>query len=102
MIYWNDKNTINTLHSVLTDQEVILASGDTVLGLWGNITPTVFEKLNSIKQRQDKPYLLVIGSIDKLPLFVDQKLSEQLQNLVQTCWPGPVTIIFKARQDLPS
>lgn len=102
MIYWNDKNTIDTLRSVLTDQDVILTSGDTVLGLWGNVTPIVFDKLNTIKQRHDKPYLIVIGSIDKLPLFIDQKLSERLQNLVQTCWPGPVTLIFKANKNLPS
>jgi len=101
MIYWNDTNSIELLRSVLSDDQVVLASGDTVLGLWGNITLPVFEKLNSIKQRHDKPYLLVINSIEKLPLFIDQPLTEQLVTLVETCWPGPVTLIFKARKDLP-
>jgi len=101
MIYWNDTNSLDVLRSVLNNDQVILASGDTVLGLWGNVTLPVFEKLNAIKQRHDKPYLLVIDSIDKLPLFIDQPLTEQLATLVKTCWPGPVTLIFKARKDLP-
>lgn len=102
MIYWNSEKTIPILKSVLEQDQVILASGDTVLGLWGQPSLTVFEKLNAIKQRNDKPYLLVIGSIDKLPLFTDQIFEERLQTLIETCWPGAVTLIFKARQDLPA
>lgn len=101
MIYWNGLETQQILKKILQEDEVILASGDTVLGLWGRVNRSVYEKLNTIKNRQDKPYLIVIGSIDKLSLFTDQMLSEQLQNLVESCWPGPVTLIFKARPDLP-
>ncbi|MBP9764830.1 Sua5/YciO/YrdC/YwlC family protein [Candidatus Babeliales bacterium] len=102
MIYWNEEKTQEILEQTLSDQQVILASGDTVLGLWGTITESVFHKLNTIKQRHDKPYLLVIGSAEKLPLFTDQQLTSQLKTLIETCWPGPVTIIVKARSDLPS
>jgi len=101
MIYWNRQETVQILKKVLDQDEVVLASGDTVLGLWGKVTQSVFEKINTIKQRHDKPYLIVVGSIDKLNLFIDQPLSEQLKNLIETCWPGPVTLIFKARTDLP-
>jgi L-threonylcarbamoyladenylate synthase len=101
MIYWNRQETFPILKKVLDQDDVILASGDTVLGLWGKVTQPVFEKMNTIKQRHDKPYLIVIGSIDKLSLFTDQPLTEQLQNLTETCWPGAVTLIFKARADLP-
>lgn len=102
MIYWNDAGTVEQVSQILKKDQILLASGDTVLGLWGNITATAFEKLNDIKQRTGKPYLLVIGSVDKLPLFIDQELTNQLQTLIHTCWPGPVTLIFKARKDLPS
>lgn len=101
MIYWNRQGTVPTLKNVLDQDQVILASGDTVLGLWGKVTQSVFEKINTIKQRHDKPYLIVVGSKDKLSLFIDQPLSEQLENLIETCWPGAVTLIFKARTDLP-
>ncbi len=102
MIYWNSEKTIPVLQTVLRNNQIILASGDTVLGLWAQPTEQAFEKLNEIKQRNDKPYLLVVGSIDKLSLFTDQVFSERLKTLIATCWPGSVTLIFKARQDLPS
>lgn len=102
MIYWNSEKTIPILQSILNDNQVILASGDTVLGLWAKPTLPAFEKLNAIKERNDKPYLLVVGCVDKLPLFTDQVFSERLKNLIGTCWPGPVTLIFKARKDLPA
>lgn len=101
MIYWGAPQTISILKSELDQDRIILASGDTVLGLWGRVTSPVFEALNALKQRHDKPYLLVIGSLDKLENFIDQELSEQILNLIRTCWPGPVTLIFKARSDLP-
>ena len=101
MIYWDDIHTVAVLQTVLQQGQVILASGDTVLGLWCNIDSQAYASLNKIKQRHDKPYLLVIQSVEKLPLFIDQEFDETLKNLVQTCWPGPVTLIFKARADLP-
>lgn len=102
MIYWNDLETVLTLKHVLDQNKIIIASGDTVLGLWGALTRQAFLELNAIKGRQQKPYLVVIGSLDRLHNFIDQDLTDQLQTLIETCWPGPVTLIFKARSDLPS
>ena len=100
MIYWDDPESISILKNLLNKDEVVLASGDTVLGLWGQPTQMTFERLNFIKQRSEKPYLMVIAAADKLSLFTDQLLSEKLQALIKTCWPGPVTLIFKAKTDL--
>lgn len=101
MIYWNDAGTTAILKETLDRGEIVLASGDTVLGLWGNLTQEAFEKMNQIKVRNDQPYLITIGSAQHLSKFIDQELHEKLQCLIETCWPGPVTVIFKARQDLP-
>lgn len=102
MIYWNDVDTTQKLKETLDRREIVLASGDTVLGLWGNVTQESFEKMNQIKQRNDQPYLITIASSSRLPKFIDQPLNEKLQTLIETCWPGPVTLVFKARKDLPS
>jgi L-threonylcarbamoyladenylate synthase len=102
MIFWDDASTVQILKNALEDNQVILASGDTVLGLWANVTEQGFEHLNAIKARQDKPYLITIASAQHLHWFTDQILTEPLQTLIQTCWPGPVTLIFQARADLPS
>ncbi|MFA5998871.1 MAG: L-threonylcarbamoyladenylate synthase [Candidatus Babeliales bacterium] len=102
MIHWNDKESLTTIQTALDQDKIVLASGDTVLGLWGKLTQKSFEVLNELKQRSDKPYLIVVGSAQKIKLFIDQPLSEKLETLIATCWPGPVTLIFKARSDLPS
>ncbi len=102
MVYWNDLGSISKLQAVLDRDEIVLASGDTVLGLWGRLTQKSFETLNELKQRSGKPYLIVISSADKLEYFTHQVLSDKLKTLIKTCWPGPVTLVFKARLDLPS
>lgn len=101
MIYWNDADSIQKLKEILSKNEVVLASGDTVLGLWGNVTKSTFEKMNQIKQRYDQPYLITIASAKNLSKFIDQPLGDKLQTLIETCWPGAVTLVFKARKDLP-
>lgn len=102
MVYWNDPGSIQKLKGTLDRNEIVLASGDTVLGLWGNLTLQAFEKMNKIKQRSDKPYLITIASAAHLSRFTDQSLTDRLQTLIETCWPGPVTLIFQARKNLPS
>jgi L-threonylcarbamoyladenylate synthase len=102
MIYWNDTDSIQQLKTILDKNEIVLASGDTVLGLWSNLTQQAFDTMNQIKQRYDKPYLITIASANKLSHFIDQPITEKLQTLIETCWPGPVTLVFKARKDLPT
>jgi L-threonylcarbamoyladenylate synthase len=102
MLYWNDAESKDKIKKILDQDEILFASGDTVLGLWGKLTEKSFESINQLKQRSGKPYLIVIASISKIDKFVDLPLSEKLQTLIQTCWPGPVTIVFKARADLPA
>lgn len=101
MIYWSDTQAMEQIKSVLKDDRVLLASGDTVLGLWCNVTEAAFYNLNTIKKRSGMPYLITIASADRLSEFTDQILTDTLQNLIATCWPGPVTLIFKAKLDLP-
>ncbi len=102
MIYWNDTDAVLTLQKALSRDEIVLTSGDTVLGLWGNLTEKAFDNMNRIKTRYEKPYLITISSSALLPKFIDQPLNDKLQMLIQTCWPGPVTLVFKARKDLPA
>ena len=102
MIFWNDKDSIAKLQEILSQDQIILASGDTVLGLWGNVTLQAFQNLNQIKQRDNQPYLITIASANRLSKFIDQPLNDTLQTLIETCWPGPVTLVFQAKKDLPA
>lgn len=99
---WDKQEDIEQLSKALNQKEVVVTTGDTVLGLMASLTQQGYDRINEIKQRAGKPHLLLIGSKQKLSHFVDQELSKQTQQIINAAWPGPVTLIFKAKKDLPS
>ncbi len=101
-LYWNSLDDRAKLEAVLNQSQIVVASGDTVLGLLASMDEQSYNLLNDMKQRSDKPYLVLIRSVDMLSTFIDQPLSDDLKQLVSQVWPGPVTLIFKARADLPA
>jgi L-threonylcarbamoyladenylate synthase len=103
IISWQDTNSIKKITEALKINHICITSTDTTLGLLANITFKSFKKLNQIKgNRKNKPYLLLISSPKRLAHFVDKKsLTNKHLSLISHCWPGPVTLIFKAKQGLP-
>lgn len=101
-LYWDNLEAIQKLKEVLDKDQIALTSSDTVLGLLGRLTQQSYYKLNSIKHRSEKPYVILMQSVKHLPQFIDQKLNKHLQTFISKVWPGPVTLIFKAKSDLPS
>lgn len=100
ILYWDKKEDFDKVKSKLDNEEVLLASGDTVLGLYAQLNQNTYDRLNEIKQRSQMPYLVLIKSIDSVHCFVP-KVSDKVQQLMKVCWPGPVTLILQARNDLP-
>ena len=112
-IYWQDLNSkkpdakkvdAKQIIEALQNNEILITTTDTVPGLLANTTSHGFAALNKIKQdRQNKPYIILISDAKKLDNFVDtQQFTPQIKNLIEQCWPGPLTIIFKAKKNLPS
>lgn len=59
------------------------------------------ERLARVKGRSDgKPILVLIGSLEQLPLFT-QVVSPVAKILIEEFWPGSLTILFPARPSLP-
>ena len=102
-LFWQDLDTIKLLADSLKKNRISITSTDTILGFLCNLTEDAFTSLNELKQeRIDKPYLILISSFQKLDNFIKySELSENVLNLMQRCWPGPLTIIFKAKEGLP-
>lgn len=98
---WKNHDNIDLIKQELLLGRVVVGTGDTVLGLLANTTPAGFASLNGIKQRADKPYIVLIDNIDKLKYFVPDEPSQAVRFLLQNCWPGPLTVIFQAKPDLP-
>lgn len=59
------------------------------------------DRLLHIKERENgKPLLVVIGTLSQLPSLV-QMVPPAAEFLIKNCWPGPLTILFPAKEDLP-
>ncbi len=101
IVYWCEGKTIDCFKKRLQTENIIISSSDTVLGLLANISREGFKKLNAIKQRSNKPYLVLIASKMCLNNFVDADNLLQMEKFIDLCWPGPVTLIFKAKQSVP-
>jgi L-threonylcarbamoyladenylate synthase len=98
---WNDPSDRHILVEALKADQIALASTDTVIGLLAQLTPAAFERLNAVKGRSNKPSLVLIQSVHKLPTFVDKiHLENSIERLMSHFWPGPLTIVFKAKSNL--
>ncbi|HEV2601105.1 MAG TPA: L-threonylcarbamoyladenylate synthase [Candidatus Babeliales bacterium] len=100
-LHWFQEGTLDKLRQELSASAAVVTSTDTVLGLLAPISQQGYLALNQIKQRSEKPYLILIGSKDKIAHFVDMPLAGDVQRLIDSCWPGPLTLLFKARPDAP-
>lgn len=97
---WTNPKTIDYVKNELLKGNVILAEGDTVLGLLVDISEKGIAQLDRLKDRSKKPYLILVGDREKALKFIDKSAhsSLQIEKLINACWPGPVTLIFKAKQ----
>lgn len=74
---------------------------DTFYGLGAdpNNAPAV-RKVADLKGREGKPILILISDPDLAPKYV-QQTSELFARLANRCWPGPLTLIGKATNEMP-
>jgi L-threonylcarbamoyladenylate synthase len=101
-LFWDNPDTIRNVKNSLKNDEICITSTDTILGLLGNLTEKSFNAINEIKgKRNHKPYLILISDKTKLSNFINTNtLNEKILKIINTCWPGPLTIIFKAKKNL--
>lgn len=87
---------------VLDSGGVIGFPTDTYYGLGANpFDSAAIDKIFEIKSREkNKPILLLIGDIEQLSQVV-KKVSKEAQILMKSFWPGPLTLLFEAKKDLP-
>jgi L-threonylcarbamoyladenylate synthase len=103
LLIWEDKNAVLQVQEALEKGSVLVCSTDTVLGFLANATHEGRQKLDAIKGRSEKPYLLLISSASKLTHFVDMPLGKNRSalSILAHCWPAPLTLIMNAKKDIP-
>jgi len=101
ILAWENAEDRQQIAQFLRSGKVIVGSSDTVPGLLADATQNGFEQLNAIKGRFEKPYIVLISDAEKIDYFAVMP-NERVQKIVNACWPGPLTIIFKAKDALPA
>ncbi len=99
--HWDDKTITDQIVRVLNEGNVVVGTSDTVVGLVAPLTKEGKSALDLIKQREDKPYLVLVRDTDKAAQFSNAVTSRKLQPLLKACWPGPLTIIVPANANIP-
>ncbi len=96
------ESMIAETQKVLKGGGVIAFPTDTFFGLGANPYNTkAVDKIYSIKGRDpEKPLLLLIDSILKLEGLAEE-ISEASAKLIESFWPGPLTMLFKPKHTVP-
>jgi tRNA threonylcarbamoyl adenosine modification protein (Sua5/YciO/YrdC/YwlC family) len=94
-LYWGTAAAEQAAATAFALGKAILAESDTI---WGLLTPAEkagVEELDRLKGRHDKPYLVLMDSPNVV--INEVILSDVAQRLIKRFWPGPLTILCKAR-----
>lgn len=94
-LYWGSSEAMHAVYAAFATKKAVLAESDTV---WGLLTPAITAgaaALDRLKERRDKPYLVLMDSSDKACDYVI--LSASAECLVEQFWPGPLTVLCHAR-----
>jgi len=102
-LFWQDEKDLKILIDLLKQNKVLISSTDTIYGFLSNTTLDCWSKIHELKNApQRRPFLILVSSVEKLSNFVDTtNIPEKIINFVSKCWPGPVTFIFNAKENLP-
>jgi len=99
---WQDTSVVDTIVQTLQKGQIVAGTSDTVVGLIAPLTKKGFEKLNTIKGRSDKPYLVLVSDMQQADQFSNAFTQEPVKTLATTYWPGPLTLIVPAKKSVPS
>ncbi len=96
------ENVIAKTQKILKGGGVIAFPTDTFYGLGADPCNQIsVDKIYEIKGRDSKkPLLLLIDSLAKLDKLV-QDPSDASKKLIETFWPGPLTMLFKPKSSIP-
>ncbi len=103
LLFWSNPETIIQVTDMLKNGEVVLAAGDTVFGLLVDVSQRGYAQLDIIKNRSNKPYLSLVENKKKALNLIENDPAKtcQIEKIMNICWPGPATLILKAKPEVP-
>jgi L-threonylcarbamoyladenylate synthase len=97
-----DLEKINLASKYIKQGKLVSFPTETVYGLGANaFNPKAVKKIFSVKKRaQDNPLIVHIFSLKQLELLTEE-ISFKSKKLIEKFWPGPLTIVFKKKENVP-
>lgn len=85
----------NKIIELLEAGKVGVMPTDTIYGIVGSaLNPETVEEIYSLRQREkDKPFIILISSVDDLKKF-EVKLTKEQKEFLEKNWPNPLSIIL--------
>ncbi len=102
ILSWNVTDDVALAAQLLVQNKLIIGSTDTVFGFFSAATAEGVAALNKAKGRQNKPYILLASSKAEIIKHINGDQLFHIENILDTLWPGPLTIIFKAADTAPA
>ena len=91
------KEEISLAVNALKAEKTIAFKTDTIYGLSClSTSKSACERLAQIKGREGKPLILLVSKDMNIEEYVES-IPAQAQKVIDKFWPGPLTIIFKAK-----
>ena len=98
-----DRSEVKKAAALLKRGGVIGYPTETVYGLGGHaINAGVVSRIQRMKGREDNKPMLILIPDNTFILSVADSISEQAFVLMEQFWPGPLTLVFKAIDGLPT
>jgi L-threonylcarbamoyladenylate synthase len=98
-----DPGVIANAGGVISDSGVVVFPTQSLYGLGANaLDKKAVDRIFGIKKRPpEKPLLVLVNAISDIEDLV-LETPRSARRIMETCWPGGVTIVFHARPDLPA
>lgn len=91
---------INQIIKLLKDGKVGIIPTDTIYGIVGSaLIPNIVEKIYKLRKRaSNKPFIILISSLDELEKF-DIKLTQKQREFLEKIWPNPVSVVLSCKDE---
>ncbi len=91
---------MNKVIEAFNKGKIVAFPTDTVWGMGCILSDECIRKLYKIKKGRKKPFIVFIPEKDWLIRYA-RKPGKNVDSLLDNLWPGPITIILKAKKDAP-
>ncbi len=98
-----EEEALSEALKILRDGGVVALPTETFYGLAVDpLHRPAVEHLYALKRRRrEKPVLLLLGDLGELERWVEE-VPRVARVLIESFWPGPLTLVFRARAEVPS